>query len=891
MGWLNILKGRLRALFQRESVLQDIEEELRAHIEIETETNIKRGMLPDEARAAALKSFGNTGRNTELGYHIRGGGWLDALYQDLRYGARMLMKQPGFTLITALTLALGIGANAAIFTMVNSVLLRPLPYDRPDRLVMLWESNPRRNIENQRVSPPNLVEWREQSRSFENIAYWTGAGEFNLIMAGAIEKAECAYVTSSLFSTLRVKPYLGRAFLPEEDQLEGNRVALLNYEYWRRRFAADPNVIGQMLTLGRRDYTIVGVMQPGFRFPNQTEIWLPVGWDGIPRQRRGPWLSVIARLKDGVALTDAQAEMNVIQERIEHQYPQALIGSQVAIIPLLEQTLGARLRSALLILWGVVVCVLLIACANVANLLLARAAERQKEIAIRLALGVSRIRMIRQLLTESMLLALLGAVLGLLLAGWSLNLLIAFNADQVPRLGESRLDIWSLAFTMLVACLTGLIFGLAPAWQSTKVDLNVALKDSGRGATENLQRNRLRALLIVTEVALSLVLSIGAGLAIRSFAHMTRVDRGFQPEHLLTAKLDFTVSGFTGWVRPTETRPQVTIRELMERLNDQPGVQSVAAEGIRAAFQVTIENRQTGREEDYPRSSVRGVTPDYFRALGVSMLRGRTFNERDALEAPRVAILSEALARRCFRNENPIGKRIYLGRLNPGQIGELDRWTNVSLWYEIVGTVADVKSQNLDPQIEPNVYVPYWQWPMEGPTLYVRTVRNPANFAAALYSEIKALNKNLPAPEIRTMNDRLADVVAGPRFQTLLLGLFGLVALTLVIAGIYGVVSYSVAQRAHEIGIRLALGAGERDILRLVIGQGMRLVGVGLAIGLVGAFALTRLMKTLLFGVSANDPLTFGSTALLLALVALLACWIPARRATKVDPLQALRHD
>src|SRR5499426_574363 len=581
---------------------------------------------------------------------------MQTLLQDLRYGARMLLKKPGFTLIALVTLALGIGANTAIFTVVNGVLLRPLPYDEPDRLVMLWESDPRRNIEQQRVAPPNLVEWREQSRSFENIAYWSGNGEFNLVMADGIEKAKCAYVTSSLFSTLRVRAHLGRAFLPEEDQLEGARSALLSYEYWQRRFAADPNVIGRTLTVdtfGRRDYAIVGVMQPGFRFPNQTEIWLPVGWDGLPRERRGPWLSVIARLKDGVPPAQAQAELNLSQARIEQRHPES--SSNVVVIPLLEQTLGAKLRSALLILWGVVAFVLLIACANVANLLLARAADRQKEIAIRLALGGSRWRMIRQLLTESMLLAFLGAVLGVLLAGWSLKLMIAFNADHIPRLSETRLDGRSLAFTTLVACLTGLLFGLAPAWQTTKPDLTVALKDGGGGATGGLHRNRLRAVLIVAEVALSMMLLVGAGLMIRSFTQMTRVDRGFRPEHLLTAKLDFSISGFTTWVRPSETRPQVSLRELMERLKNRPGVHSVAAAGDKAGFRITVENRQTGADDDYPRVSLQGVSPDYFRAMGITMLRGRPFTESDALESPGVAILPESLAKRFGKDGDPGG--------------------------------------------------------------------------------------------------------------------------------------------------------------------------------------------------------------------------------------------
>ncbi len=819
---------------------------------------------------------------------------MESFWQDLRYGARMLGRNPGFTAVALMTLALGIGANTAIFTVIDGVLLRPLPYEEPDRLVMLWESDPRRNIEQQKVAPPNLVDWRNQNRSFEDIAYWSTSGEFNLVTSDGSEKARCAYVTSSLFSTLRVEPQMGRAFLPEEDQVEGNRVALISHEFWQRQFASDPDVIGRLLTIdtfGRRDYTIVGVMQSGFRFPNQTEIWLPVGWDDMPRKRRGPWLSVIARLRDGVTIEQAQAELNTIQSRIEERHPEAMISSQAAVIPLLEQTLGRNLRMALLILWGVVACVLAVACANVANLLLARAADRQKEIAIRLALGGSRWRMIRQLLTESLLLSVAGGALGALMAFWSLRLLIAFNADYVPRLSETRLDMRSLAFTLLIACATGLLLGLAPAWQTTKPDLNVALKDSARGATESLHRSRLRSLLVVVEVALSLALLIGAGLMIRSFAQLTEVNRGFEPDHLLTARLDFSISGFTTWVRPTETRPQVTIRELIERMKNQPGAQSVAAASDKASFNITIENRQTGAEEDYPRASFHGITSDYFHAMGISLLDGRTVSESDTLESPRVAIISESLAKRCFPDETPIGKRIYLGRLDPGQQGQIDRQTNVSLWTEIVGVVADVKSLSLDPQIEPNVYTPYWQWPMQGPTLLVRTAGNPANLAAALYSEVRALNKNLPAPKVQTMNERLSDVVAQPRFQTLLLSLFGLLALVLVSAGIYGVVSYSVAQRTREIGVRMALGAQRQDVMMLIVGQGMRLVVTGLVVGLMASLALTRLIRGMLFGVSATDSLTFIMIPLLLTVVAFVACLVPARRAMKVDPMVALRYE
>jgi putative ABC transport system permease protein len=470
-------------------------------------------------------------------------------------------------------------------------------------------------------------------------------------------------------------------------------------------------------------------------------------------------------------------------------------------------------------------------------------------------------------------------------------MLIAFNADYVPRLSETRLDGWSVGFTLLIACLTSLFFGLAPAWQTTKPDLNAALKDAGRGATGGLQRSRLRNLLVIVEVALSLILLVAVGLMLRSFEQMTRVNRGFEPQHLLTARLDFSVSGFTTWVRATETRPQVTVRELIGRLQNQPGVQAVAAGSDKATISITVEGRQTGLEQDYPRSSFQCVTTDYFSAMGIPLLRGRSVSESDTLDAPRVAILSETMARRLFGDEDPIGKRIHPTRLNPGQVAEPDRLTKVSNWTEIIGVAADVKSLNLDPQVETNVYVPYWQWPMQSPTLFVRTIGNPGNLTATVYSEVKGLNKGLPAPKVQTMNDRLSDVVAEPRFQTLLLALFGLLTLVLVSAGVYGLLSYSVAQRTHEIGIRMALGAPPRAVMKLIIGQGMRLAACGIALGLAGAWAVTRLLRSLLFGVSATDALSFGLAVLLLAMVVLVACYLPARRASKVDPLVALSYE
>ena len=794
-----------------------------------------------------------------------------------------------------LMLALAIGSNTAIFTVINGILLKPLPFDDPDRLVMLWETNPRLNMDQQRPSHPNLVEWKAGSSSFERIGYWSGAGEYNIAASEGTEKLRGAYVDSNLFPTLRMHPQIGRTFTPEEDIEEGGRVAIISYDYWQRRYAGNPQVLGQSLTVdtfGRVDYSIIGVMPQGFGFPDRTEVWLAAGRNGLSRNRReGHWLSTIARLKPGALVEKAQAELSTVQNRIAADHPGDFIGSTVTVVPLLEHTLGRNLRRALLILWGVVLCVLLIACANVANLLLARASDRKKELAVRLALGVARLRIVRQLVIESLILAIAGGIVGVLLAKWTLTLLIAFNADHVPRLSEARLDLTSLGFTLIVASITGLVFGLVPAWQMTGADLYTSLKDVGRSGMQGPDRRRLREILVVSQVALSLILLTAAALMIRSFAQLTRIDRGFQSRQLLTAGLDFSVSGFTTWMRPTETRPQVTIRELLDRLRTQPGIEEIAAASDKADIQITIDRRQTGAEEDYPRTYFRGVTTDYFRTMGISLLRGNPFSENDSFEAPRVAIISESLARRYFPDENPIGRRIYPGRLNPGQSGMPDRVTQKSQWVEIVGVVTDTKSISVTPEIEPNFYVPYWQWPMQRPTMFVRTAGNPSLVASTIYGEVKALNKGLPAPRVQTMNERLSDVVAQPRFQTLLLGLFGLVTLVLVSAGIYSVVSYSVSRRTHEFGIRMALGAGTRDVLSLVLWNGLRMACVGIAIGLMGSFVLMRVLKRLLFGVSTTDPIAFALAALVLAAVVLLACSFPARRATRVDPATALRYE
>jgi predicted permease len=892
---LNKLRLRLRALFFKSKMEEELDEEVRFHLEREIQENIARGMSPEEARFAALRGFGGVERVKEESRDEHGIRFLEEGWQDLRYGARMLFKNPSFTLIAAITLSLGIGANTAIFSVVNGVLRTPLPYLEPDRLVMLWESNPQKGMEQEFVTPPNLSDWQAQQRVFEYLAFWTGDMEFNLVLTGGTEKIRASYISANLFPALGVHPLIGRAFSPDEDQPEGDRVVVISHEFWQRRFSGNENALGQTVTLdtyGKRDYTIVGVMPAEFQFPGRSEVWLPAGWNGIPRDRRGGhWLSVLGRLKTGVTIEQAQAEMNAIQARIAAQFANHNVGSHVAVVPLLEQTVGHNLTTALRILWGVIVAVLLIACANVANLTLARGIARQKEIVTRLALGASRWRVLRQLLTESILLAIAGGLLGLLLAMWGLYALKIIGASYVPRLQGVRLDARALGFTLLISLLASLLSGLAPAWQATRCNLNEALKEGSKSAANAWQRNRLRSGLVVAEVALSMLLLVGAGLMLNSFVRLISLNRGFQPEHLLVAKLDFSVTGFSTWVRPTTTRPQVILRELIERLQAQPGVRSVAAvsslsRGTGPPRQgIVLENSQPA---ETPRAGYQGVTPDYFRTMGIAVLQGRAFTEYDALEAPSVAIINETFAKRYFPNENPIGKRLALEGFTPRRPVSPMPWA-ASPWSEIVGVVADTKRLSLSADTVPEVYMSYWQWPMQTPELLVRTNEATAIATAAIRNEIKALNKNIPAPTIETMDAVLADVVARPRYQTMLLTLFGIVALMLAAVGIYSVMAYSVVQRTNEIGIRVALGAQAHDVLRLIIRQGMKLVVIGVALGTAASLGLTRVLTTLLFGVSATDPLTFMVIALLLAGMALLACYIPARRAMKVDPMVALR--
>ncbi len=824
----------------------------------------------------------------------------------LRQAFRQLWNNPGFAAVVILTLALGIGANTAAFSVVNGVLLKPLPYPDPDRLVTLWERNPQRRPDQDLVSGPDYLDWKDQNTVFTSMAVspgWQGSGEFNLVQRDGIARIRAAYASASHFPTLGVAPLLGRTFLPEDDQKSGVPVAVLSHGLWRSRFGGDPGILGQSLTLdtyGRRTYVIVGVMPEGFGVPGRSELWLPLGWMGVTldERRSAHWHHVTARLKPGVTLDQARAEMNAIQARIAQAHPGELIGTEVVMVPLLEQALGRNLHRALWVAWGVVGCVLLIACANVANLLLARAADRQKEIALRLALGAGRGHLIRLVLGESLLLALLGGGMGTLLAWGGLYLVRVASPGYIPRLEDVTLDGAALLFTLVASMLTGILFGLAPAWQFTRPNLDEILKGGSRGASAGPASGRLRQGLIVAEVALSLVLLIGAGLMLRSFAALLFLDRGFAPEHLLTAELDYSVSGFTTWVRPTSTRPQVTQRELLERLRQRPGVVSAAVTGNLprngsgpARDPILIQDRPAGTLDQLPRTRFQAVSPDYFRTLGVPLLRGRDFTEGDHYEAPRVVLINESMARRYFPNQDPVGKRLAMpDRNNPSQPSPA--WTaGQSPWSEIVGVVADMKSLSLDPEPFPQTYVPYWQWPMQSPTLLVRTTGDPAALAAVVRDEIKAVVPSLPSSRIQTMDDILSDTLAQPRFQAGLLGLFGVVALLLTAVGLYGVLACTVARRTREIGIRMAVGAQRGSVLALILGQGMRLALMGAVIGVVLALALTRILGSLLYEVKATDPLTFTGVTLLLMATAVLACWVPARRATRVDPMVALRSE
>jgi putative ABC transport system permease protein len=798
---------------------------------------------------------------------------MKTLWQDARYGMRMLMKNPGFTLTAVITLALGIGVTSVIFSFVNGVLLRPLPYQDSDRLVLLDERAPKREIASMGVSYSDFLDWREQNRVFTGVAIYDGGWDYTLTGSGEPEELSCTWVAYNAFEVLGVAPILGRTFVAGEERWKNGLAVILSHDLWSRRFDAKPDVIGRTITLNNRPHTVIGVAPPGFKFPAGADLWAPLGPIMDSRAEHG-W-NAIARLKPGVTIEQAQSEMSALARRIEEQNPATNEGVGVKLIPLREGLAGDY-RKALMILMGVVGLVLLIACVNVASLLLARASARAKEVAIRTALGAGRGRVFRQLLTESLVLGVMGGALGLTLAFWGLDLLLAVIPIDLPFWMKFDLDGRVMGFAAGVTLLTVLIFGAAPALQASKIDLNKALKEGGRGSSGAGRYQTLR-LLVVVETALSLVLLIGAGLMMRSFMRLQHTDFGFNPENLLTLRLNLPVTKYD------HPQRRVFFRQLLERIRATPGVEAAGAAFSLPLREDSLESslRVEGRPAlppgQAPMINNNVVTPNYFRTLGIPLLIGRDFNDADTSDSMKVTIIDERLAREYWPNENPIGKRIAFGPPDDKEP-----------WSTIVGVVGAVKNQS--PGLTPGktAYAPHAQFEMDDMSLAVRA-GNLENLPPAIQKQVKAMDPDLPVINMRTMTEVVSRSVWQPRLYAILFGVFAAVALALASVGLYGVMAYSVSERKREIGVRAALGAQQRDILKLVVSQGMTLTLIGIGVGLAAALALTRLMHSLLFEVSATDPLIFAGLAALLSVVALLACYPPARRAAKVDPMIALR--
>jgi predicted permease len=790
-------------------------------------------------------------------------------------------------------LALGIGANTAIFTVVNAVLLRPLPYTGSEQLVMLWETNPRFQIgvDTLPVTHGNFMDWREQNGAFEYVSA-LGVGRWNLTDAGEPERISGASVSPNFFRLMGIEPTLGRAFRGDEEKPGAGKVIVISRSLWQRRFAGEPDVIGKTMTLDGESYTVIGVAPESFQFPRakelpyfmgvstQTDLWRPMtlGDDFVNRTRANHQLCVMAKLKPGVTRERAQSEMTAIAERLEQSYPDSNQGIGVKVVPLSEQVVG-NVKAALWVLMGAVALVLLIACANVANLLLARSSARQKEIAIRTALGASRVRVLRQLLTEALLLSLTAAVVGTLLSLWSIRAMLSLSRENLPRASEIGVDVRVLGFTVAIAMLTSVIFGLAPALQASKINLSESLKEGSRGLSGRQRSNRVRSLLVISEIALSLVLLISAGLMIKSLASLLKVDPGFKPFNTVTMHIPLLGSKYPG------VNQQIAFfQEVTRRIEALPGAQSVGlissaplSGGVYAGG-FSIEGRVLTSETDDLVADRRMISPEYFNALGIPLLKGRAFTDRDDQAATGVVVVSESWARRFLPNEDPVGKRIKLGGRD-----------STRPWLSIVGIAGDVRDTALESDPRPCVYIPYPQFPSSDMTLVVRAAFDPKLLISSIRDEVWVVDKEQPVTEVKTMDQYLDDSVSPRRFNAMLLAIFASLALVLASVGIYGVMAYSVTQRTHEIGIRVALGAQSSQVIKLVIGRGMSLVLVGVMIGLAGALALTRVMTSLLYGVSATDPTTFAVVAALLVAVALIACYIPARRATKIDPMVSLR--
>jgi putative ABC transport system permease protein len=880
MAWRKKLAARLRAVWDGDAVHQDIDEELQCHIRMRIHENVESGMTPEDARRDAVERFGNSGRIKDMGWDVRGGGWLEALWQDIRYGMRMLRKHPGFSFMAVLTLSLGLGANTAIFSIVNGVLLSPLPYPEPENLERVFNQNGTMNR-----FGVSVADFQAMEKEYPKIGSVAAYSQRAVTLTGGEhpEQIQATFATGDFFKTLGVMPAGGRAFLPGEDRPGAQRVAVISHNFWQQRMAADAQVIGRQLTLDGIGYTVIGVMPQNFISPEGTApaLW-PILQPETPR-RRGPFtLRVITRRNGGVSEQQGREELQKIARAVIGQWSASAQDARATYVSVpLKQALIGDIGITLLVLLGAVGCVLLLASVNVANLLLARATTRQQEIAIRAALGAGRGRLLRQLFTESLLLALLGGAAGLLLAVWGVDLLLALSPQDIPRLDQVKVDGRVLGFAAFGTLFSCLVFGLVPALYSVNPDLGEPLKGGGRGNAEVPGRRRLRDLLVITEFALALPLLVGAGLLINSFMRLRGVNPGFDPDQLLTVQLPLPMQKYP------ETGQAVDFhQELLERMRTLPGVRSASIStnlplqaGNLNDFQLEIRPTQPGKADEV--AAFMSVSPDYFRTLGIPLLTGRYLSEQDNGDAPPVMLISQAMAKRYFPGRDPIGMR-----LKTGGCTECD-------WTTIVGVVGDVKNLGLDAEDDSAMYCPFVQEPynIRTMTLVLRTEVAPASLVAAVRREVNSIDPDLALAHIKTMDQLMDESLGQSRYRGVLLGIFAIVALILAAVGIYGVIAYAVNQRTREIGIRLALGAQKRDILKLVIRQGVILSLIGVAIGVGASLALMRFLSSLLYGVSNTDPLTFAGVVLLLIGVALLACSIPARRAARVDPMIALRQD
>ena len=794
--------------------------------------------------------------------------------QDIQYGIRALVKRPAFTAALVLILALGIGVNTAMFSIINSILLRELPFEDPARLITVWQTIPQRGIDKSSVSAPTFAEWQKQNTVFEQMAVYA-VDTHVLTYAGEPERIPSAQVSPNFFSVLGVQPTLGRTFAPEENQPGRDHVVMISHSLWQRRFNSDQSVIGRTLVLSNANYTVVGILPKNFKFIEQAEIWSPFSTEDERQNCDScPFFTVIARLKKDQSLEQARSEMTVLAGRLQQQQQEP---KGVNLITLGDH-LVAKVRRSLLILLATVTFVLLIACINVANLLLARTGERQKEFAVRAAMGATRLRLVRQLLIESVIIALFGGVIGLALARWCMAVVSALIPQGVLH-DPIVLDLRVLGFTFLLSLLTGIVFGLIPAIQASKVEFNELLKDNPRGSTAGVHHTYLRRLTIISEVALSLLLLIGAGLMIKSFLSLQRTSPGFNPDNLLTARVFLNADDY-----PQAQQKAAFFQQALQQLETIPGVQSVGATttlplgGGSMNFKFSVEGQLAKTDAEKAAAQYRAISPSFFRTMGVTVLQGREFTDKDESNAPGVVVVNESLARRAFPNGDALGKRITMtyGKPTP---------------KEIVGVVSDVKHLRLNEDAKPEMYVPYSQNPWASMTFVIRTTVPPNDLVPVVRERIWSVNKNQPIDKILTMNQILYESVAQPRLSAFLLGVFAVLAFVLSAVGIYGVMSYLVSQRTHEMGIRMALGARSADIFRLVIKQGMTNVLIGIAVGLILSLIATRVLSGLLYGISATDPVTIIQASLLLVGTALLACLIPARKATRSDPLTALRTE